>query len=201
RHCCNTTSLSSPLSLLQSECLPDTQLASSASLPTNPMMLFAAFNPFSLPLSFSIFLSLCLSISLSFCLSLCLSIFPCRTNSGSFSLSLSADASASQSGRSAANARKRFTLQGLSNRRSLPAEPVAKEAEVPRRFSLASSLTSSSSSSSFATRRTKGSSLTLKALPVFNFVLFLSFFLVLTPCVYTVTFTVKVHISTHTITH
>nr|XP_033478291.1 guanine nucleotide exchange factor DBS isoform X3 [Epinephelus lanceolatus] len=65
------------------------------------------------------------------------------------------DASASQSGHSAANARKRFTLQGLSNRRSLPAEPAAKEAEVTRRFSLTSSL-ASSSSSSFATRRTKG---------------------------------------------
>ncbi|CAK6969728.1 guanine nucleotide exchange factor DBS isoform X8 [Scomber scombrus] len=66
-----------------------------------------------------------------------------------------ADASASQSGNTAANARKRFTLQGLSNRRSLPADPAAKEAEVPRRFSLTSSL-ASSSSSSFATRRTKG---------------------------------------------
>ncbi|XP_068563850.1 guanine nucleotide exchange factor DBS isoform X2 [Cebidichthys violaceus] len=66
------------------------------------------------------------------------------------------DASAGQSGHLAANARKRFTLQGLSNRRSLPAEPAAKEAVVTRRFSLASSLTSSSSSSSFATRRTKG---------------------------------------------
>ncbi|KAM9849048.1 guanine nucleotide exchange factor DBS [Aulostomus maculatus] len=65
------------------------------------------------------------------------------------------DASASQSGHSAANSRKRFTLQGLSNRRSLPAEPAAKEAEVPRRFSLTSSL-ASSSSSSFAARRTKG---------------------------------------------
>ncbi|XP_029286319.1 guanine nucleotide exchange factor DBS isoform X1 [Cottoperca gobio] len=64
------------------------------------------------------------------------------------------DASASQSGLLAANARKRFTLQGLSNRRSLPAAPAAKEAEVTRRFSLASSL--ASSSSSFATRRTKG---------------------------------------------
>uniref|UniRef100_UPI0037E8E355 guanine nucleotide exchange factor DBS n=1 Tax=Semicossyphus pulcher TaxID=241346 RepID=UPI0037E8E355 len=65
------------------------------------------------------------------------------------------DASASQTGHSAANARKRFTLQGLSNRRSLPAEPAAKEADPPRRFSLTSSL-ASSSSSSFATRRTKG---------------------------------------------
>ncbi|XP_008277521.1 guanine nucleotide exchange factor DBS [Stegastes partitus] len=35
-------------------------------------------------------------------------------------------------------------------------EPATKEAEVPRRFSLTSSLASSSSSSSFATRRTKG---------------------------------------------
>uniref|UniRef100_A0A8C5FB04 MCF.2 cell line derived transforming sequence-like 2 n=2 Tax=Gadus morhua TaxID=8049 RepID=A0A8C5FB04_GADMO len=67
-----------------------------------------------------------------------------------------ADASASQSG--AANARKRFTLQGLANRRSLPAEPASKEMEAPRRFSLASSLASScsSTSSSFAARRTKG---------------------------------------------
>ncbi|KAF3691351.1 Guanine nucleotide exchange factor DBS DBL's big sister MCF2-transforming sequence-like protein [Channa argus] len=64
------------------------------------------------------------------------------------------DASANQSGHSAVNARKRFTLQGLSNRRSLPAEPVAKEADVPRRFSLTSSITSSSASS-FAMRRTK----------------------------------------------
>ncbi|KAM4739688.1 guanine nucleotide exchange factor DBS [Anableps anableps] len=62
-----------------------------------------------------------------------------------------ADASA-HSGHSAVNARKHFTLQGLSNRRSLPAEPTAKEAEVPRRFSLTSSLASSSS----AMRRTKG---------------------------------------------
>ncbi|XP_068599908.1 guanine nucleotide exchange factor DBS [Brachionichthys hirsutus] len=66
------------------------------------------------------------------------------------------DASASQSGLSAANARKRFTLQGLSNRRSLPAaEPAAKEAQVPRRFSLSSSLVSSPSSY-VAPRRTKG---------------------------------------------
>lgn len=43
------------------------------------------------------------------------------TNPCSILLSLSADASAGQSGHSAANARKRFTLQGLSNRRSLPA--------------------------------------------------------------------------------
>ncbi|KAF1386003.1 hypothetical protein PFLUV_G00113630 [Perca fluviatilis] len=64
-------------------------------------------------------------------------------------LSHSVEASASLSGHSAAYARKRFTLEGLSNRRSLPAEPAVKEAVVPRRFSLASS-------SSFATRHTKG---------------------------------------------
>ncbi|TSK53622.1 Guanine nucleotide exchange factor DBS [Bagarius yarrelli] len=51
---------------------------------------------------------------------------------------------------SSALARKRFTLQGLSNRRSLPAEPTPKEAVVTRRFSLASSLSASS------TTRTKG---------------------------------------------
>ncbi|KAJ4943234.1 hypothetical protein JOQ06_005739 [Pogonophryne albipinna] len=45
------------------------------------------------------------------------------------------DVSASQSGLSAANARKRFTLQGLSNRRSLQAAPAAKEAEVTRPLS------------------------------------------------------------------
>ncbi|XP_069581089.1 guanine nucleotide exchange factor DBS isoform X2 [Brachyistius frenatus] len=66
------------------------------------------------------------------------------------------DPSPSQSGHSAVNARKHFTLQGLSKRRSLPAEPAAKEAVVSRRFSLASSLASSSSSSSFTARRTKG---------------------------------------------
>ncbi|XP_035799575.2 guanine nucleotide exchange factor DBS isoform X7 [Amphiprion ocellaris] len=66
------------------------------------------------------------------------------------------DASANQSGRSAVNARKHFTLQGLSKRRSLPADATVKEAEVPRRFSLTSSLASSTSSSSFATRHTKG---------------------------------------------
>ncbi|KAJ8374288.1 hypothetical protein SKAU_G00048680 [Synaphobranchus kaupii] len=50
----------------------------------------------------------------------------------------------------AALAKKRFTLQGLANRRSLPSEPAAKEADVTRRFSLASSISAS------ATRRTKG---------------------------------------------
>ncbi|XP_053490086.1 guanine nucleotide exchange factor DBS isoform X2 [Ictalurus furcatus] len=52
---------------------------------------------------------------------------------------------------SSALARKRFTLHGLSNRRSLPSgNPTPKEAEVPRRFSLASSVSASS------TTRTKG---------------------------------------------
>ncbi|KAI3368312.1 hypothetical protein L3Q82_007828 [Scortum barcoo] len=44
-----------------------------------------------------------------------------RTNPSPHMRQKRADASASQSGHSAANARKRFTLQGLSNRRSLPA--------------------------------------------------------------------------------
>lgn len=65
------------------------------------------------------------------------------------------DPSVSQSAHSAANARKRFSLQGLSNRRSLPAEPTVKEAEAPRRFSLTSSL-ATSTSSTFAARRNKG---------------------------------------------
>uniref|UniRef100_A0A674NJ40 Guanine nucleotide exchange factor DBS-like n=1 Tax=Takifugu rubripes TaxID=31033 RepID=A0A674NJ40_TAKRU len=64
-----------------------------------------------------------------------------------------ADASAAPPGYSAANARKRFTLQGLSNRRSLPAEPAPKETQVSRRFSLTSSL---APSSSFTARNTKG---------------------------------------------
>ncbi|XP_010870254.2 guanine nucleotide exchange factor DBS isoform X4 [Esox lucius] len=62
-----------------------------------------------------------------------------------------ADASTTNPDHSAASARKRFTLQGLSNRRSLPAaEPPSKETDVTRRFSLASSISVS------ATRRTKG---------------------------------------------
>ncbi|XP_031430908.1 guanine nucleotide exchange factor DBS isoform X3 [Clupea harengus] len=48
-------------------------------------------------------------------------------------------------------AKKRFTLQRLSNRRSLPAAPAPKEMEVPRRFSLAASI-----SASTATRTAKG---------------------------------------------
>ncbi|XP_028857758.1 guanine nucleotide exchange factor DBS isoform X5 [Denticeps clupeoides] len=62
-----------------------------------------------------------------------------------------ADASASTNpDRSSALAKKRFTLQGLSNRRSLPSAPAPKETEVPRRFSLASSVNAP------ATARTKG---------------------------------------------
>ncbi|XP_039666680.1 guanine nucleotide exchange factor DBS isoform X2 [Perca fluviatilis] len=72
-----------------------------------------------------------------------------RTNPSPNMRQKKVEASASLSGHSAAYARKRFTLEGLSNRRSLPAEPAVKEAVVPRRFSLASS-------SSFATRHTKG---------------------------------------------
>ncbi|XP_065097644.1 guanine nucleotide exchange factor DBS isoform X2 [Paramisgurnus dabryanus] len=55
-----------------------------------------------------------------------------------------ADASASLGTERTSLARKRFTLQGLSNRRSLPAETTAKETEVTRRFSLASSISSAS---------------------------------------------------------
>uniref|UniRef100_A0A9J7XVR4 MCF.2 cell line derived transforming sequence-like 2 n=1 Tax=Cyprinus carpio carpio TaxID=630221 RepID=A0A9J7XVR4_CYPCA len=53
-----------------------------------------------------------------------------------------ADASASLGSERSALTRKRFTLQGLSNRRSLPAEPTPKETEVTRRFSLASTVSS-----------------------------------------------------------
>ncbi|KAK7889428.1 hypothetical protein WMY93_024988 [Mugilogobius chulae] len=74
-----------------------------------------------------------------------------RTNPSPNTRQKRADPSVSQS---AANARKRFSLQGLSNRRSLPAEPTVKEAEVPRRFSLTSSL-ATSTSSTFAARRNK----------------------------------------------
>ncbi|KAJ0032734.1 hypothetical protein NQD34_002815 [Periophthalmus magnuspinnatus] len=75
-----------------------------------------------------------------------------RTNPSPNTRQKRADPSVSQS---AANARKRFSLQGLSNRRSLPAEPTVKETEVPRRFSLTSSL-ATSTSSTFAARRNKG---------------------------------------------
>ncbi|RXM32942.1 Protein ECT2 [Acipenser ruthenus] len=60
------------------------------------------------------------------------------------------DASASHNIERSALAKKRFTLQGLSNRRPHSKDPPSKETEVTRRFSLASSISSS------ATRRTKG---------------------------------------------
>ncbi|XP_028299237.1 guanine nucleotide exchange factor DBS isoform X3 [Gouania willdenowi] len=78
-----------------------------------------------------------------------------RTNPSPNMRQKKVDASASKSGQSGANARKHFSLQRLSNRRSLPSDPAAKEADVPRRFSLTSTL-ASSSSSSFTTRHTKG---------------------------------------------
>uniref|UniRef100_A0A8C7YSB8 MCF.2 cell line derived transforming sequence-like 2 n=1 Tax=Oryzias sinensis TaxID=183150 RepID=A0A8C7YSB8_9TELE len=77
-----------------------------------------------------------------------------RTNPGPNTRQKKADTSAGRLAHSAGNARKHFSLQALSNRRSLPAEPAAQEAEVPRRFSLTSSL---ASSSSISARRTKGS--------------------------------------------
>ncbi|XP_075426794.1 putative guanine nucleotide exchange factor MCF2L2 isoform X3 [Ascaphus truei] len=51
-----------------------------------------------------------------------------------------ADIPASHNLERSALARKRFTLQGLSNRRGSPKEPDSKEKEVTRRFSLASSM-------------------------------------------------------------
>ncbi|KAM6414430.1 putative guanine nucleotide exchange factor MCF2L2 [Rhynochetos jubatus] len=50
------------------------------------------------------------------------------------------DASTSLNLERTALARKRFTLQGLSNRRAPPKDPESKEREVTRRFSLASSI-------------------------------------------------------------
>ncbi|XP_021250333.1 probable guanine nucleotide exchange factor MCF2L2 isoform X8 [Numida meleagris] len=50
------------------------------------------------------------------------------------------DASTSLNLERTALARKRFTLQGLSNRRAPPKDPESKEREVARRFSLASSI-------------------------------------------------------------
>ncbi|KAM8954399.1 putative guanine nucleotide exchange factor MCF2L2 isoform 3-T3 [Pelodytes ibericus] len=53
-----------------------------------------------------------------------------------------ADIPASHNLERSALARKRFTLQGLSNRRTPPTETESKEKEVTRRFSLASSMSS-----------------------------------------------------------
>ncbi|XP_051482365.1 probable guanine nucleotide exchange factor MCF2L2 isoform X6 [Apus apus] len=50
------------------------------------------------------------------------------------------DASTSLNLERTALSRKRFTLQGLSNRRAPPKDPESKEREVTRRFSLASSI-------------------------------------------------------------
>ncbi|KAL2301284.1 hypothetical protein Nmel_011851 [Mimus melanotis] len=50
------------------------------------------------------------------------------------------DASSSLNLERTALARKRFTLQGLSNRRAPPKDPECKDREVTRRFSLASSI-------------------------------------------------------------
>lgn len=55
-----------------------------------------------------------------------------------------ADKPASHNLERSALARKRFTLQGLSNRRTPPKEPESKEKEATRRFSLASSISSTS---------------------------------------------------------
>ncbi|XP_073772497.1 guanine nucleotide exchange factor DBS isoform X7 [Danio rerio] len=63
-----------------------------------------------------------------------------RSDSGPNMRQKRADASSSLGSERAALPRKRFTLQGLSNRRSLPAEPAPKETEVTRRFSLASTV-------------------------------------------------------------
>lgn len=62
-------------------------------------------------------------------------------------------------------------------------EPAAKEAEVTRRFSLTSSLTSSSSS--FATRRTKGIRSAVQTRPAFTFCYFYIF-----SCFYTLSFSI-----------
>ncbi|XP_035189926.1 probable guanine nucleotide exchange factor MCF2L2 isoform X1 [Oxyura jamaicensis] len=57
------------------------------------------------------------------------------------------DASTSLNLERTALARKRFTLQGLSNRRAPPKDPESKEREVTRRFSLASSISTTANAS------------------------------------------------------
>ncbi|XP_028913860.1 probable guanine nucleotide exchange factor MCF2L2 isoform X3 [Ornithorhynchus anatinus] len=59
-----------------------------------------------------------------------------------------ADASANLNLERSALARKRFTLQGLSNRRAPPKDPESKEKDVTRRFSLASSLSTTATTTS-----------------------------------------------------
>nr|XP_046248537.1 guanine nucleotide exchange factor DBS isoform X5 [Scatophagus argus] len=66
-----------------------------------------------------------------------------RTNPSPNMRQKKVDASASQSGHSAANARKRFTLQGLSNRRSLPAVIIILKSSSVCLASVLSSLLSS----------------------------------------------------------
>ncbi|KAF2975700.1 hypothetical protein EK904_014013 [Melospiza melodia maxima] len=63
------------------------------------------------------------------------------------------DASSSLNLERTALARKRFTLQGLSNRRAPPKDPESKDREVTRRFSLASSI-STTANASAATKGT-----------------------------------------------
>ncbi|XP_078245911.1 putative guanine nucleotide exchange factor MCF2L2 isoform X4 [Pogona vitticeps] len=58
-----------------------------------------------------------------------------------------ADSSASLNLERSALARKRFTLQGLSNRRAPPKDPESKERDVTRRFSLASSISTTTNTS------------------------------------------------------
>ncbi|XP_030911292.1 probable guanine nucleotide exchange factor MCF2L2 [Geospiza fortis] len=57
------------------------------------------------------------------------------------------DASSSLNLERTALARKRFTLQGLSNRRAPPKDPESKDREVTRRFSLASSISTTANAS------------------------------------------------------
>ncbi|XP_033004084.1 uncharacterized protein LOC117046392 [Lacerta agilis] len=65
----------------------------------------------------------------------------------SLCLFLLADYSASLNLERSALARKRFTLQGLSNRRAPPKDPESKERDVTRRFSLASSISTTTNTS------------------------------------------------------
>ncbi|XP_053246613.1 probable guanine nucleotide exchange factor MCF2L2 isoform X1 [Podarcis raffonei] len=58
-----------------------------------------------------------------------------------------ADYSTSLNLERSALARKRFTLQGLSNRRAPPKDPESKERDVTRRFSLASSISTTTNTS------------------------------------------------------
>ncbi|XP_034636427.1 probable guanine nucleotide exchange factor MCF2L2 [Trachemys scripta elegans] len=72
-----------------------------------------------------------------------------------------ADASTSLNLECSALARKRFTLQGLSNRRAPPKDPETKEREVTRRFSLASSISTTVTTSAL-TKGPLGSAVKVK---------------------------------------